>query len=147
MGDLDWDVRVDVFRHLAATGRAPSVQETAGELGLETATVEAARRRLADAHVLALKSGTYEVWMAHPFSAEATGFRVVAESGAWWANCAWDALAIPSMLEVDARIEACCPDCDYQFDFSVSDGRLTGDDGLVHFVVPPSRFWEDIGFT
>ena len=35
-----------------------------------------------------------------------TDYRVSSGGRTWWANCAWDALAIPAALTVDARIEA-----------------------------------------
>lgn len=85
--------------------------------------------------------------MAHPFSARPTSYRVVGEATSWWANCAWDALAIPTMLGVDATIEAACPDCGRAFDLRVASGDLVGDDGVVQFVVAPSRFWDDVEFT
>jgi hypothetical protein len=29
----------------------------------------------------------------------------------------------------------------------VSHGRLTGDEGVVHFAVPAHHWWDNIGFT
>ena len=147
MTEQDWAVRTHAIRHLADTGRSPTTAAMATALGLDQQAVEASLVRLADAHALALRSGTTDLWMVHPFSAVPTGYRVVSATTSWWANCAWDAVAIPTMLGVDARIEAGCPDCGRAFDLAVENGELQGDDGVVHFVVPPSRFWEDVGFT
>ena len=113
-----------------------------------TGEVETSLTRLeCEHHALSLAPTTSNIWMAHPFSARPSAYRVVGETGSWWANCAWDALAIPSMLGLDASIETSCPDCGHVFDLRVERGELAGDDGVVQFVVPPSQFWDDIGFT
>lgn len=146
---VDWAVRHDIYRRFMHEARPPTPAETAGELGVSVAEVERSRHRLEAAHVLALKPGSAQVWMAHPFSAEPTGYRVISDRQSWWGNCAWDALAIPPLVGEDARIEAACPDCGYAFDLSVSGGQLVGADtsAVVHLVVPPSQFWDDVGFT
>jgi hypothetical protein len=85
--------------------------------------------------------------MAHPFSAVPTPYRVLTPAAGYWANCAWDALAIPPMLGVDARIEARCPDCSDMLCYEFTAGNLQNAAGVVHFAVPPSRFWQNVGFT
>ncbi len=147
LSPLDQVVRLDVYRELVAGRMAPTVDESAARLGAGPGDVAAARHRLADLHALALRPGTADVWMAHPFSASPTGYRVMGDDRAWWANCGWDAVAIPTMVGEDARIEAACPDCREPFDLRVEGGELHGDDGVVQFCVPPSQFWADIGFT
>lgn len=147
LSDFDQAVRLDVYDLLVAGEPAPTTADSARRLGATDHEVAAARRRLADLHALALRPGTTEVWMAHPFSAVATGYRVVGDERAWWANCGWDAVAIPSLVGADARVEAVCPDCGHDFDLRIENGELRGDDGVVQFCVPPSQFWADVGFT
>ena len=141
-----WRVRHHTYRHLAETGAAPSLDESASALRLTAPEVAQARRRLEDLHAMALLSSA-EIRMAHPFSARPTVYRVEGPETVWWANCAWDALAIPPMLGVDCVIESACADCGRDFDLQVLDGALSGDDGVVQFVVTPKKFWEDIEFT
>jgi hypothetical protein len=50
------------------------------------------------------------------------------------------------MLGRDTQCIARCPDCAEPVDLSVSRGAVS-DNGLVHFAVPPRRFWENIGYT
>jgi alkylmercury lyase-like protein len=85
--------------------------------------------------------------MAQPFSAIPTPYRVQTSGGSYWANCAWDALNIAALLKVDARVEAHCPDCNAELSMVVQSGALASPEGIIHFVVPPRRFWENIGFT
>ncbi|NIP57205.1 MAG: hypothetical protein GWM92_03530, partial [Gemmatimonadetes bacterium] len=67
--------------------------------------------------------------------------------GRYWANCAWDALAIPSLLTTDARVDTRCPVSGERVVLRVRDGEVVGAEGVIHFLVPPRRFWENVGFT
>jgi hypothetical protein len=144
----DRSVRTAVYRHFVDTGEAPSARVLATALERDEHSVRQSLERLASARLLALASETREVWMAHPFSAVATPYPVETCDRRYWANCAWDALAIPALLDADARISTHCPDCGSAVDASVEHGRLEAPaDAVVHFLVRPTRFWDDIGFT
>ena len=144
---LDRDVRFEVYRHFAETGRAPTAEVLAAALRVPEREVRQSLRRLADAHLLALSPGTALVWMAHPFSAVPTDFSVRAGGRRYWANCAWDALAVGPLVGEDAVIEARCPDCREPLRLRTEAGQLAPTGTVVHFAVPPARFWENIGFT
>jgi hypothetical protein len=144
----DLAVRAAVYRHFVAHGEAPTTEFLAAVLDREEDSVLQSFERLEAARALALAPGTRQVWMAHPFSAVPTPYRVETRDCRYWANCAWDALAIPSLLNVDARISTRCPDCGEPVNASVEGGRLeTPAHAVVHFLVRPTRFWDDIGFT
>lgn len=138
---IDWGLGREVYDRLAATGAAPSRTELDASLGVDVA--DRALRELHDAHQLVLGDDG-EIRMALPFSAVPTTHRVVADSGSWWANCAWDALAIPAALGVDAVVEATWLDTDETVDLALVAGELSSLDGSVHFVVPARRWWDDI---
>ena len=148
MDELDLRIRNQIYSSFVRSGNAPAAAETAAALGLEEDEVEAAMRRLHDAHALVLQPGGTEIRMLNPFSAVETAYRVEAGGRSWFANCAWDALGIPGALHVDGRIDAACPDCGDPLELEVRDGELVrGAELLVHFVVPARRWWDDIGFT
>jgi len=139
-------VRLAVYRHFAATGRAPTGDQIADALGQSLPQVSATFERLAAERALVLFPGTTEIWMAMPFSAVPTEFRVETETGLYWANCAWDALGIPAALGTDARISSRCSDCAEKLRIEVTGGECPP--GLwVHFGVPAAQWWQDIGFT
>ncbi len=86
--------------------------------------------------------------MALPFSAIPTDHVVHSGARRWFANCAWDALAIPAALGVDAVIDAPWLDDGSPVDLAIVDGRMEGDtDAHVHFVVPARHWWDDIVHT
>jgi hypothetical protein len=164
---------VAVYHALLETGTAPDALAIAATTDLDAGAVRASLERLAAAHVLVLHPGRDEVWMAMPFSAVPTAFRVETEvrdgtAGAWWANCAWDALGIAAMLHgaghgaarAPIHITTTCPDCEAPIGLTVRPAagddavtanaagtRCHGAQPVVHFAVPASQWWDDIGFT
>lgn len=144
---LDRDVRVHLFGKTAETGWVPEVTEIAEALGRAHADVEESLRRLAAGRVIVLSPSGSGVWMANPFSAVPTAFRVHASRRRYYGNCIWDALGIPAILQADASIEAPCGDCGEPMTLAVRGGELVTGDGLIHFGVPAARWWENIGYT
>jgi alkylmercury lyase-like protein len=148
MDELDLRIRNRIYSSFVQSGEPPTVAGTGAELGLPVADVEAAFRRLHDAHAIVLHPGTTEIRMLNPFSTVETPHRVAAGGRSWFANCAWDALGIPAALHVDGRIESACPDCGERLELEVRDGELVrGGELLWHVLVPARRWWDDIGFT
>lgn len=138
----DRRLRHEIYTAFAATGEAPTGAQLAQWAGSATA-VHAGLRRLHDIHAIVLDaSGT--IRMALPFSAVATDHRVTAGSRSWWANCAWDALAIPALLGIDAAISSTWLDTGEPVDLAVVDGDLTSTRGFVRFAVPARQWWDDI---
>ena len=141
------DIRLSVYDHILATGRVPLVSELADRTSLPSEDIARELRRLQNIHAFALAPASDEILMAHPFSAAPTSHVVHANGRNFWANCAWDAIAIPSMLGVDAAIETRCGDCGGALTFRAVAGRAEPDEGVVHFSVPPRHFWRNVGFT
>lgn len=145
--DIDVEVRLDLYRFFVETGRPPVAAEVAGRLGLTQAAVEEAFQRLADAHVLVLAPGTPYIWMANPLSALPTPYRVDAGGRSWFGNCIWDAFGIVAMLGGTGTVSTWCADCGDPLAAEVVDNELVSGTGVVHFAVPASRWWDDIGFN
>jgi hypothetical protein len=145
--DLDFAVRREI---LAALSRDRPVTRISvmQSLGLDYVTVSASYTRWAAAHVIVLSAVTGEVWMALPFSAVPTAFRVVAGDVAVWANCAWDAFGIAAALERDVSFTTPCPGSGVVIAAGVRHGTAYANPGAVaHVGVPAARWWDDIGAT
>ena len=138
----DERLRYEIYRTFAETGEAPSSGTLEAWSGGPDASA-AALRRLHDAHAVVLDDAG-RIRMALPFSAVPTGHRVGAGEQRWWANCAWDALAIPAALGIDARIDAEWLDTGEPVDLAIVGGELSDVDGFVHFTIPARRWWDDI---
>jgi ribonuclease HI len=142
---LERDVRLHVYRHFVETTRAPEVKGMAHAVGAGEKEVASALRRLAELHAIVLAPATLNIWMAHPFSAVPTPYPVAARSRTYWANCAWDAAGLLSIVG-DGSSRTRCADCAAELTMTVRDGRIDGD-GVVHYAVPPRRFWDNVAFT
>ena len=138
----DRQMRYRIYRTFARTGRAPTKDQLAERAGGGDDS-RAALRRLHDAHAVVLGAGG-EIRMALPFSAVETDHVVRSGSLRWWANCAWDALAIPAALSIDAEIRGAWMDSGQPAELAVADGQLTSTEGVVHFQIPARQWWDDI---
>ena len=123
------------------------MDDVAEALSLDTADAQDALRALADARMIVLRPGTTTIWMAMPFSNAQTPFTVISGGRAYYANCAWDAFGIAALLGEDARVFTTCADCGGALERKIARGALVETRGVVHFALPPRRWWDDIGFT
>jgi Alkylmercury lyase len=145
--ELDREVRLSVYRHVVRTGQAPALRDTSADVGVNPAAISGSLERLDASHNLVLHPTTRRLWMAMPFSAIPTHFRVTSGERAWWANCAWDALGISAMLQIPAEITTSCTDCGDPLTVRTTGRALADGAGVVHFAIPAATWWEDIGFT
>ena len=133
---------------LLDTGRAPSAAETAEALGMPVAEAEQAYRDLAASHTFALHPGTLDVWMVHPLSAVPTAYVATVAGRDHFANCIWDGLGTVAMLGGSGFVRTMCEDCGESLQVDVVQGEIAGEpEGVVHFAVPASRWYDDIGDT
>ena len=147
MAELERFVRLYIYGQFLEYARPPTVEQTAEALHTTRDVIRAVFEKLARDRVLALEPDGRSIRMAMPFSAVPTAFEVRAIQYKWYANCAWDALGIPAMLNCDARITSKCPDCDELLTLAVMDGDVVGHTEVVHFTVPAARWWKNIVFT
>lgn len=141
------DARLYVFGHAASTTGVPQARQIAEALQRPVEEIHEALRHLAAGKVLILAPNGVSIWAANPFCAVPSGFRVETQRKAYWAICIWDALGIPAALGKDAVIRAFCGDCCEPMTLEVSGGKLTRNDGIIHFAIPAHHWWDNIGFT
>ena len=142
------DVRLHIMRTVLDTGRAPTVHETAEGLLLDADGVRDRYRELAESHAVELRPGTLEIWMAHPLSAEPTPFVATVDGRDHFANCIWDGLGTVAMLSGTGSVRTTCADCGESLQVDVVQRAVAGEpEGVVHFAIPASRWYDDIGAT
>jgi hypothetical protein len=139
-------IRLFVYRHFLDTGSPPDADTIARDTGVAPGEVASALRRLADARALVLAPASLNIWMAHPFSAVPTAYPVDVQGRTYWANCAWDAVAVPALVGADGGIRTRCADCGAEIAVKIRCGRPDGD-AVIHFAVPPRRFWDNVAYT
>lgn len=142
-----WDIRLFVYQHFAEATRPPSVAEAAAHFGLTHAEAASAYEELNRRHAFFLQPGTHDIAMAWPFSGVKTSYKVHANGKTYFANCAWDSLGIPAILQADAEIEAVCAQSGEKISLTVRGGEVQGEAALTHFLVPFKDWYDDVTFT
>jgi hypothetical protein len=120
-------------------------------LDLTAEEIRSALDELARLHHLIL-GPQGEVEMALPFAAAPTPYLVTDGERTWWANCAWDALAIAPLVGVQTTMSVACVDCGEHLRLSIAPQQTTvrepaGVEPVVHFALPAREWWRDIRFT
>src|SRR5687768_4775049 len=144
---LLWQVRHFVYNHFADTTHSPSEEETAAHFNISIEEANTFYKELHNRHAFFLEPETLTIRMANPFSGIPTDFKVHANSKTYYANCAWDMLGIPVVLQSDAIIEAVCTESNESVQLEVKNGQPTHYDLLIHFPLPFARWYDDLLFT
>jgi hypothetical protein len=137
------ELHTAIIRHVAERGFAPSTKTLQQHLGWSEPEVERALRQLADIRGVILKPNRVDVWAIHPFTLMPTATWVEAETGSWWANCAWCALGIGAALGQDIRVLSRIGAEDEPLEFRVRAGQPSVKGLLIHFPFPPHEWWSN----
>src|SRR6266487_64020 len=143
---LERAVRLFVYEHFLKATFAPDIAAIAAAVKRTPDAVTTALKRLAEMRALVLAPATASIWMAHPFSAVPTAYPVAVGGRSYWANCAWDAAGVLSLVGGDGESCTRCADCGVEVSLIVRGGRVEGG-GVVHYAVPPRRFWDNVAYT
>ncbi|MEM7344666.1 MAG: organomercurial lyase [Chloroflexota bacterium] len=147
LSSFDKKVRWFIYDHFVQQSRPPSMAETAVQFEIDDEEARAAYYRLHENHAIFLEPGQDIIRMANPFSGIPTTFQVETEHQTWSANCAWDMIAIPAMLQIDATLKTVCPASQEPLTLTVVDGQVYGQKELIHFAVPFAHWYDDLIFT
>lgn len=141
------EVRLTVYRALAATGRLPSSNELVAVAGGQARASESIER-LAGQRAWALGSDG-EIVLAHPFATRSFGYSVMSATTLWWGGCCWDAFAIPHLVPnaTPAIVAGACPACGRALAWRVDDSAAPDGPERAHFLVPTTRMWDDVIHT
>jgi hypothetical protein len=150
---LSLDVRKYIFDYFEDHASAPILEQIMLEFNTDRSTAFRSLLDLESAHHILLVPGTQRVLMAWPFSSVATPFRVriTATKKEYFANCAWDAVALHVMLGKEQEIDSYCHHCAETITIRLKDQRRVssrlGDSPLVYLSLPAAKWWENILLT
>lgn len=144
---LERNTKLAIYRHFAAVGSRPSIDDIAARVGAAVPEVREAFKRLQEQRVLVLDANGESIRMAPPFSGIPTQHRVTSGGVSYFANCAWDALGIPAALRRPSTVYSRCEQSLDPLELAVSNDGPEPCDWLFHCVVPAAQWWDDIVFT
>ncbi|KAA9158993.1 hypothetical protein F6B41_01280 [Microbacterium lushaniae] len=137
-------LRRAVYDSFAARGRAPGDGELRRATGRSARWLEEGLRVLADAHHIVRDEGG--IVLAHPFASRDFGFSVKGAHTLWWGGCAWDAFAIPQLVDREPRalVATACPACGAAHAWVVDRQAPPPGDQVVAFPIPAASAWDDV---
>ncbi|OLE68449.1 hypothetical protein AUF78_15955 [archaeon 13_1_20CM_2_51_12] len=151
--NLRKSVRKYIFEHFEEHATAPVLEQIMRKFRLDRTSAFNLLVELQSARHIALLTGTQRILMAFPFSSIVTPFRVkvAGKDKEYFANCAWDAVAIHVTLGKEQRISSYCHHCSEEIKIHLKDQRqvsLQSDNQpLVYLALPASKWWENIVLT
>ena len=140
-------LRVFVYDETVSRGAPPSAAAIAAHFARSDADARQSLASLNIGKTILLDPKTGEIWMAGPFSAVETPYRVVGRRCEWWANCAWDMFGVAAIANERVTVRTRCTDCGEPMSIVGDPTIRPSDDGVVHFLLPARRWYENIGFT
>jgi hypothetical protein len=132
---------------------APVLEQIVRKFGLDRASAFKVLVDLQSARHIALLTGTQRILMAFPFSSIVTPFRVkvAGKDKEYFANCAWDAVAIHVALGKEQWISSYCHHCSEDIKIHLKDQKPISKQSdiqpLVYLALPASKWWENILLT
>lgn len=139
------EVRLAIYDSFRRSGRAPSVEQVATDVGLTVEGAAEAMQALHEHRDIVL-DGAARVAMAHPFASIPLGFSVMGAHTLWWGGCAWDSFAIAHLLpeEPAVLVATTCPGCGRALSWVVTADEPPAGDEVAHFLTPVARIWDDV---
>jgi hypothetical protein len=150
---LQKNVRKYILEHFEEYTIAPVLEQIMREFGLDRASAFKVLVDLQSARHIALLTGTQRILMAFPFSSIVTPFsvKITGKEREYFANCAWDAVAIHVTLGKEQWISSYCHHCSEDIKIHLKDQKLVSQQPdrqpLVYLALPASTWWENIVLT
>src|SRR5467141_3655196 len=128
--NLRKNVRKFIFEHFEENATAPVLEQIMRKFRLDRISASKVLEELQSARHISLLPGTQRILMAFPFSGIVTPFRVKVngKDKEYFANCAWDAVAI------HVKEQKVVP-------------QQTNNSPLIYLALPASKWWENIVLT
>ena len=141
--DVVEDVRLAIYRGLAHTGGLPSLPDLLAVAGSSERLHECIER-LAAARSLVLDADG-DIVLAHPFATRSFGFSVMSAQTLWWGGCAWDAFALPHLVDCgEVLVATRCPACGQPLAWVVGRDQPPPGSEVAHFLVSVPHIWDDV---
>ena len=143
----DTQLRVFIYEFIFARGRPPKAADIAEHFAISADETKRRLHALKIGKTLLVDDATGEIWMAGPFASQPVGHEVRGARVTWWANCAWDALAIGILAAEQVTIRSSNCGTGRAITIVSPPQSPPRSDALVHFTVPARQWYDDIGFT
>jgi hypothetical protein len=142
------DVRVELYRSFIDEQRAPEAGEKADRLRISLGDVRSSLRDLAKSDVIAFVPARRTCGWCIPSAPGRLRSRSQRTNASGMRSACGMPWGVLALFESDGTVSTSCPDCAEPIVLEIEEGEVAAPPrSLVHFDVPASRWYEDIGFT
>ena len=142
------EVRKFIFDAFVNTSRAPVIEELINKFNIPRQQMVVLLHILEKKQWLVVQPSSNKILMLHPFSNITTSWIVKTDEGkSYYANCAWDSIAMHFSLHKDVDIESYCLYCNTKIMIRLENGKFIDKKPKSTFIViskPASRWWDNI---
>lgn len=144
----DQALRVFIYDYIIDRGAVPTSSAIGAHFDMDPAQVRRLLASLRLGKTLVVHPVTGEIWMAGPFSAAPSPYRLTDGVTTWFANCAWDMFGVSVLVNRTLSAHTACTDCGHPMTVQCDPVRPPPDaNAVVHFLVPARHWYDDLGFT
>jgi hypothetical protein len=141
-------LRLHIYQRTIEDGHPPRITELARHFEIPERKISDTLQTLETERALLVAPGGTRIEAVPPFSALPTPHWVETPRGGWWGHTAWQALAVPVVVESDAIIYSRSGGGQDPIVVAVQRGKaLATPEPIVHVGVPAARWWDDIRYT
>lgn len=140
----DMSLRGALTQMIAERGFAPSSRELGDRIGRTVEEVDAALRRLHDAHALLLHPHGCRPWVVHPFSLSPGSCWVQTPQRGYWANCLYCAFGIAAALRCDAVVTTRIGGEAETARYTIEGARPHETRDVFHLSTPAAHWWDNV---
>lgn len=141
-------IRKFIFDTFVETSHAPVVEQLIKKFNMPRSKIEKILHTLEDQQSLVMQPSSNKILMLHPFSNIPTCWVVKPNQNiSYYANCAWDSIAMHFSLHKDVDIESFCVFCNKEIHIRLENGSFKEKNPQTTFVAvtkPASKWWNDI---
>jgi hypothetical protein len=142
--DTDMALRGALTQMIAERGCAPSFSGLGDRVGNTVQDVEAALRRLHDAHALLLHPHVCRPWVVHPFALSPGSCWVQTAQRGYWANCLYCGFGIAAALRRDAIVTTRIGWEAETVRYAIENRRTLETSDIFHLSTPTAHWWDNV---
>ena len=142
------EIRKFIFDSFVVTSHAPVVEQLIKKFDLARAEIENILQTLEKRHMIVVQPFSNKILMLHPFSNIPTTWVVKPDDEKiYYANCAWDSIAMHFSLHKDIDIESFCLYCNTDIYLRLENEAIVTKkpkSTLIAISKPAAKWWDNI---
>ena len=142
------EIRKFIFDSFVETSHAPVVEQLIKKFNLPRKEIETIIHTLERKQMLVVQPSSNKILMLHPFSNVPTTWVVKPDNKkVYYANCAWDSIAMHFSLHKDIDIESFCHFCNIDIHLRLENKTIvkkTPETTLIAISKPAAKWWDNI---